>query len=101
MPASINKILAPEGGHTVELRHFLNMPEVYYVCRCIIMYIIVLQYFFFTGPRSLLVMGTGNPGVSPEQPRPVPLNTLTLGAGRGISRVRVWVWRGFEGIRVG
>ena len=45
--------LKPEGRHTVELRHFLNMPEVYYVCRCIIMYIIVLQYFFFTGPRSL------------------------------------------------
>src|SRR5271168_1942137 len=26
--------LKPEGRHTVELRHFLNMPEVYYVCRC-------------------------------------------------------------------
>src|ERR1700678_220894 len=38
MPASINKILAPDifeaGRHTVELRHFLNMPDVYYVCRC-------------------------------------------------------------------
>src|SRR5271168_552706 len=36
MPASINKILSlkPEGRHTVELRHFLNMLDVYYVCRC-------------------------------------------------------------------
>jgi hypothetical protein len=48
----------------------------------------------------VLVMGTGNPGVSPERPRPVPLNTLTLGAGQGILRVWVQVWRGFEGIRV-
>ena len=47
-----------------------------------------------------LVMGTGNPGVSPERPRPVPLNTLTLGAGRGILRVRVQVWRGLAGTRV-
>src|SRR5271168_1776128 len=30
--------LKPEGRHTVELRHFLNMPEVYYVCRCILSY---------------------------------------------------------------
>ena len=47
-----------------------------------------------------LVMGTGNPGVFPERPRPVPLNTLTLSAGRGISRVQVRVWQGFEGLRV-
>jgi len=47
-----------------------------------------------------VVMGTGNPGVSPKRPQPVPLNTLTLGAGRGILWVRVWVWWGFKGIRV-
>ena len=47
-----------------------------------------------------VVMSTGNPGVSPERPQPVPLNTLTLGAGRGISWVWVQVWRGFEGVRV-
>jgi len=45
-------------------------------------------------------MSTGNPGVSPERPQPVPLNTLTLGAGQGISWVRVQVWQGFNGIRV-
>src|ERR1700678_2403486 len=26
--------LKPEGRHTVEPRDFLNMPDIYYVCRC-------------------------------------------------------------------